>query len=109
MSFINLTYHPLDQFEIIPLCTQTVTSLPVGPTIITNLTIMLLLNVCIFRIIFGYIFDKDSFNTYELVLRQIYGLIKNIISANTNLKRHQYFAIIFFLFSFILIANLVGL
>ena len=36
--------------------------MPVGPAVITNLTIILLLNVFLFRIFFGMIFDRGSFN-----------------------------------------------
>jgi len=36
--------------------------MPVGPAIITNLTVILLLNVFLFRVLFGAIFDRGSFN-----------------------------------------------
>src|ERR1700722_6480648 len=109
-NYNKLLYHPLDQFEILPIfLIQHGIHLPVGITVITNLTVMLILNVCLFRILLGHIFDKNLFNVGEFILQQIYSLVKSIIKSNTTLKRYQYFAVLFFLFSFILIANLVGL
>ena len=42
-------------------------------------------------------------------MREIYDLVKSIVKSNTSLKRNQYFSILFFLFIFILVSNLVGL
>ena len=36
--------------------------MPVGPAVVTNLTIILLLNVFLFRILLGAIFDRGTFN-----------------------------------------------
>lgn len=36
--------------------------MPVGPAIITNLTVILLLNVFLFRVLFSSIFDRGNFN-----------------------------------------------
>ena len=102
--------HPLDQFEIITLIFYWSGSyLPVGSTIVTNLTVILSLNVLLIRFLFGAIYDRGNFNTLELTLYQTYNLVKSILKSNTSLKRYQYFTILFYLFIFILVANMVGL
>ena len=60
--------------------------MPVGPAIITNLTIILLLNVFLFRIFFAAIFDRGSFNFCEFLMIEIYDLVKNIVRSNTSLR-----------------------
>lgn len=110
MLLTNILFHPLDQFEIIVLAFYwTGIGMPVGATLLTNLTIICALNVFLIRILLGTIFDKGNFNVWELILRECYNLVKSIIKSNTSLKRYQYFTILFFLFGFILLANLVGL
>lgn len=106
----NNCFHPLDQFEIISLFFYwSGINMPVGPSVITNLTIILFLNVFLLRLMFSTIFDRGNFNVWEFVMREIYDLVKSIVKSNTSLKRNQYFSILFFLFIFILISNLVGL
>ncbi len=83
--------------------------MPVGASVITNLTIILLLNVFLIRLMFSTIFDRGNFNVWEFLMREIYDLVKSIVKSNTSLKRNQYFSILFFLFIFILVSNLVGL
>jgi len=83
--------------------------MPVGPAVFTNLTIILLLNVFLFRVFFAAIFDRGVFNVWEFLLIEIYDLVKSIVRSNTSLKRHQYYSLFFFLFCYILTANMVGL
>jgi len=83
--------------------------MPVGAAVVTNLTIILLLNVFLFRILFGAVFDRGPFNVWEFLLIEIYDLVKSIVRSNTALKRNQYFSLFFFLFCYILTANMVGL
>jgi ATP synthase subunit 6 len=83
--------------------------MPVGPAIITNLTIILFLNVFLFRFALATIFDRGVFNSWEFLLIEIYDLVKSIVRSNTSLKRNQYFSLFFFLFCYILTANMVGL
>ncbi len=116
MPFLSLNYistfvfHPLDQFEMIVLFFHwSGIMMPVGPAIFTNLTMILLLNVFLFRILFAAIFDRGSFNVWEFLLIEIYDLVKSIVRSNTSLKRNQYFSLFFFLFCYILTANMVGL
>jgi hypothetical protein len=104
----NLLFHPLDQFEIIVLAFYwTGIGMPVGATLLTNLTIICALNVFLIRILLGSIFDRGNFNVWELILRECYNLVKSIIKSNTSLKRYQYFTILFFLFGFILLQSQV--
>ena len=52
-------FHPLDQFEIIVLFFYWPgIVMPVGPAVVTNLTIILMLNVLLFRILFGMVFVR---------------------------------------------------
>jgi ATP synthase subunit 6 len=102
--------HPLDQFEIIALWFYwSGMNLPVGLTIITNLTVVLWFNSFFIRSFFNIIYDKGNLNTWQYLLIEIYNLVKSIIVSNTSLKRRQYFTILFYLFLFILISNIVGL
>lgn len=102
--------HPLDQFEILSLWFYwSGIGLPVGLATITNLTIILLLNVFFIRSLFSLIYDKGNFNAWQLLLIEIYNLVKSIMLSNTSLKRQQYFTVLFFLFLFILVSNIVGL
>lgn len=111
-SSCNFSYltHPLDQFEIFALWFYwSGMGLPIGLTIITNLTLILWLNVFLIRILFSAIYDRGHLNTWQFILGEIYNLVKSIVVSNTALKRQQYFTILFFLFIFILISNIVGL
>src|ERR1700691_1847033 len=84
-------------------------NLPVGLTIITNLTVILWFNSFLIRALFNIIYDKGNLNASQYLLIEIYNLVKSIIVSNTSLKRRQYFTILFYLFLFILISNIVGL
>jgi len=48
-------------------------------------------------------------NIHVVVIVSFYQLVKNIIKSNTLLKRYQYFSILFYLFIFIFISNIMGL
>ena len=109
-SLLFSMYHPLDQFEIFALFFYwSGIVMPVGPAVVTNLTVILLLNISLFRIVLSSIFDRGKLNVWEFLLIEIYGLVKSIVRSNTSLKRNQYFSLFFFLFCYILTANLVGL
>jgi len=111
---LNLLNHPLDQFEIVSvltiiLCDKPGNILPVEATFITNLTLTLFFIVFIFRLVFGYIFNNGNSTIIEIILFKIFALVRSICYSNTSLSRNSYFTIWFFLFSFILGANLSGL
>lgn len=106
----HIFFHPLDQFEIfVWFFYWSGIVMPVGPAVITNLTVILVLNVFVFRLLLGCIFDRGALNSWEFFLLSIYDLVKSIVRSNTSLKRNQYFALFFFLFCYILMANMVGL
>jgi len=108
--FYTFYTHPLDQFELILLWYYwTGLNLPVGLALLSNLTIILTFNIFIMRILLSVVYDKGIFNTWQLILLEIYNLVKSILTSNTTLKRPQYFTILFFLFLFILISNIIGL
>ncbi len=111
ISFFNQNFfHPLDQFEIFALFFYwSGVVMPVGPAVVSNLTIILFLNIIWFRILFASIFDRGRFNVWEFLLMEIYDLVKSIVRSNTSLKRNQYFSLFFYLFCYILTANVVGL
>lgn len=107
---INILNHPLDQFEIIVLGYYwSQSKLGIGLGVVTNLTIICGLNSLFLRIFLATFFNKTKLNVLKWVLIETYNLVKNIQKNNTSLKRKQYFTILFFLFIFILISNLVGL
>jgi len=106
----NIWNHPLDQFEIVVLAYYWPNSdISIGVGLITNFTIICILNTIVIRILFSSFFDKLQSNNIEWLLKESYNLVKTLIKSNTSLIRNQYFLTLFFLFFFILIANLVGL
>jgi F-type H+-transporting ATPase subunit a len=93
----TIQYHPLDQFEILVLFFYwSGIGMPVGPAVLTNLTVILLLNVYLFRFLFGIVFNRGTFNAWEFLIVEINNLVKSIVRS-------------FFLFCYILLANMVGL
>jgi ATP synthase subunit 6 len=99
---------PLEQFAVISL-DSIIRNLP---AFITNLNICFLLNLMIIHFLFfnstqiKYISDLTVF---DLIARNFYSIVKNIVKSNIISKRYQYFTILFYLFLFIFISNLVGL
>ncbi len=106
--FLNLNpffSHPLDQFEIFYLFSYwSGINMPVGSSVITNLTVILLLNVLLIRFMFSAVFDRGNFNVWEFLMREIYDLVKSIVKSNTSLKKKSIFfdsfLFIYFYFSF---------
>lgn len=113
LSSVDLSpmwYHPLDQFEVYVLGFY-------WPNIGMTVGLPILTNVTIFGVVIATIIRKSlelgsyskKANVYTWSFRILYRMVRNIIKNNTSLKRYQYFSTLFFLFLFILIANLVGL
>lgn len=103
-------FHPLDQFEIFIIYIYWPNvGMPIGMTLITNLTIFAMLVATIIRkgLDLGSYGAKS--NVFTLVFNELYIVVRNMIKNNTSLKRYQYFSTLFFLFLFILAANMVGL
>lgn len=107
---INSCWHPLDQFEMSVLYVYWPNiGMPIGATIITNLTILCILSTFLIKSSLELIHIDSALNIWTIILKELYTLVKNIIKSNTSLKRYQYFSTLFFLFLFILIANMLGL
>lgn len=97
---------PLEQFVVNPLFT--------GVSSVWFSSIIIWLGI-IFTLI-GYFFWVCTLNTsvegllvHNFLLDAIYNLVKSIMKSNISMMRQQYFIMIFFLFIFILTANLLGL
>lgn len=103
--FYFILNDPLEQFEIVALTWQSITN----PIVITNLSIILTLNCFFIMFFFSYVSENGKFNVWDFVVKNIYFLVKSIIKNNLVLKRYQYFSILFYLFIFIFISNMVGL
>ncbi len=54
-------------------------------------------------------FGLRDYNIANYIFDSIYDLIKNILKSTTSLKRNEHFAILFYLFIFLLFSNLIGL
>jgi ATP synthase subunit 6 len=101
---LNIFFDPLEQFEIYEFCCHSIFA-----TLITNLSIFMSLNAIFLVAVLHLVYNKGQYNIWDLLVTSVYDLIKGILKSNTNLKRSQYFSILFFLFTFILLSNLAGL
>ena len=54
-------------------------------------------------------FGLVEYNYINFVMDAIYDLIKSILKSTTSLKRNEHFAVLFYLFIFLLYSNLIGL
>ena len=67
---------------------------------------LILFHILKFKILnFGLI----EYNYINFVMDAIYDLIKSILKSTTSLKRNEHFAVLFYLFIFLLYSNLIGL
>lgn len=109
-NIIGLLLHPLDQFEIYVIFLYWPNiGMPIGLTLITNLTIFCMIVTVVIRKGLELGTYSGISNIYTLVFKEMYILVRNVIKNNTSLKRYQYFSTLFFLFLFILAANMIGL
>lgn len=109
-NIIGLLFHPLDQFEIYVIFLYWPNiGMPIGLTLITNLTIFCMIITVVIRKGLELGTYSSISNIYTLVFKEMYILVRNVIKNNTSLKRYQYFSTLFFLFLFILAANMIGL
>lgn len=95
---------PLEQFEIIFLGT-------LGGIPINNSLIYLIFVFLIIRFLFGLVLFNLRIIPYNLqiVVEQIYSFVFGLVKQQINISGYAYFPIIFTLFLFILISNLVGM
>lgn len=102
MNFILI--QPLDQFEIIFLGTFA------GITI-NNSLIYLIIVYLVIRFFFGLVIEDLRLIPYNLqiFIEQIYKFVFGLVKQQINTNGFAYFPIIFALFLFILVSNLVGM
>ena len=95
---------PLEQFEIIFLGT-------LGGIPIHNSLIYLIFVFLIIRFLFGIVLFNLRIIPYNLqiVIEQIYSFVFGLVKQQINTSGYAYFPIIFTLFLFILVSNLVGM
>ena len=95
---------PLEQFEIIFLGT-------LGGIPINNSLIYLIFVFLIIRFLFGIVLYNLKIVPYNLqiIVEQIYSFVFGLVKQQINVSGYAYFPIIFTLFLFILISNLVGM
>jgi ATP synthase subunit 6 len=98
----TIAQDPLEQFEIMPL------SFCGGSFAFNTLALFLLANVLLMAALFAS-FNFNISNTYDYVLYNLYQLVRSMVKENLFIQRQQYFAILFYLFMTILLANLIGL
>lgn len=110
MSQEYLHTHPLAQFDIFTVIGYIPNmGMSISLTMITNLTFFSMLIAVVIRRNLDLVNFSWKLNVWTVLLNEIYIIIRNMIKNNTSLKRYQYFTILFFLFIFILTANMLGL
>lgn len=100
-------YSPLDQFEIFALHKDIVESLT-----FTNSAFFIILLLFLFNTLFKFSLHKHtSFfpNNYYYFTYKLYSFVKDLVKENLGNKYMKFFPLIFFLFNFILFANMVGM
>jgi ATP synthase subunit 6 len=90
---------PLEQFDVLPL---------LDFAHFTNLSFVLLLNLILMGLLLCA-FNPSGRTAYDFMLRNIYQLVRSIARENIYIRKQQYFAILFYLFGTLLLANLAGL
>lgn len=92
---------PLEQFEVTPVLTRL-------SSFGTNLAFTWRA-LLIVRVIALSSFSKTNFSKYDYLTSSLYFLVKAIVQENLYIQKQQYFTVRFYLFSTLLIANLIGL
>lgn len=102
MNFILM--QPLEQFEIIFL--GTFAGIPIN-----NSLIYLIIVYLVIRFFFGLVLVNLRIIPYNLqiFIEQIYSFVFGIVKQQINTSGYAYFPMIFTLFLFILVSNLVGM
>jgi len=90
---------PLEQFDVFSI---------IEYLQFTNLALILLLNLALLAFLL-VTFRANGRTTYDFILRSLYQLVRSMARENIYLRKQQYFAILFYLFAVLLLANLVGL
>jgi len=91
---------PLEQFDVL--------ALPIIGGGLTNLSLLLALNILIMSTWFTS-YNIQVTNNYDFALRALYMLVRSMVRENLYVRKQQYFTVLFYLFFTLLIANLVGM
>lgn len=99
-----LNYQPLEQFEMVFL--GKIARIP-----ITNFLLYLIFVYLVIRFIFGLVFLNMRVIPYNLQIfvEEIYNFVFGLVKQQINTSGYPYFPMIFTLFLFILMSNLVGM
>lgn len=98
-SFIYLS-DPLEQFDVL--------ALPLVGGGLTNLALLLALNVLVMALWFANYTPAMATN-YDFSLRSIYTLVASMVRENLYIAKQQYFTVLFYLFFTLFLANLLGM
>lgn len=106
MNFTPLTtslyLDPLEQFEVMPL------AIFGACASFNTIGLFLLANIALMSILFAA-FNFNIGNNYDYALYNLYQLVRSMVKENLYIQKQQYFAVLFYLFATILLANLIGL
>jgi F-type H+-transporting ATPase subunit a len=102
LTLSTILFDPLEQFEILSILTIN------GVTLFNNLAMVLLANAIMLGL-FLAAHDINVTNNVDFVVRALYQLVRSMVKENLYIYKQQYFAVLFYLFATLLLANLIGL
>lgn len=92
-------FDPLEQFDVLSV---------LDFAQYTNLALILTLNLVLTAVLLAG-FRANGRTTYDFIIRSLYQLVRSMAKENIYIRKQQYFAVLFFLFVTLLLANLIGL
>lgn len=92
---------PLEQFEVTPLFSPFCLGFH-------NLALILTLNVALIAA-FLAAYNLNLVSNYDFASRTVFQLVKSVVKENLYIAKQQYFTVLFYLFTTLLFANLIGL
>lgn len=107
--FNNIICQPLEQFEIVLLKPFKIGSLDFS---FTNLSLYLVIALAVFYFVFVFAIRNLKIvptTFYQFVTEAIYKFVAGMVNLQIGRKGRHVFALIFTVFTFILICNLIGL
>jgi len=99
---LNHIFDPLEQFDVLPLFCAS------NSLLLTNLSLILFLNLVLMSTALAA-HDFNLSNNYDFIFRNLFSVVRSMVKENLYIRKQQYFAVLFYLFLTILLANLVGL
>ena len=102
-------FAPLEQFEIIPIIS--IIALPTFYFAITNSTIFTIIIFSILCLILNILKPNIKIipTRWQSLVEEIYIFCKDLAETNIGSQGTKFFPLIFFLFSFLLLSNLIGM